>query len=274
MKDIIRKTILTCSLFIIMQTIIGLIIAVPLSLINGANKEDPTLTHPGFIAVSLILADILSIWSIHKLLGTIRFKESFARHKKMTNRRALAMILGTFAFVVGTFGIDLLNEQLDLTDQLEDMFFELSHNWIGILCLAVLGPITEELIFREGIAGYWLRNGAKPWIAIVVSSFIFGVIHMNPVQIFSAFAIGLLLGTIYWKTGNVWLCSAMHILNNTTSVLLLNIYGREANDMQFTGLLGSTSAVWGCIIACTISCLCLLHVFSKLLQVHSTKDRK
>lgn len=264
MKETIWKTILTCLLFVIMQGIIGTLIALPLAFQNKPN-ESPSLAYPGLLAAAIIVSDIASVWAIWKLLGTIRPKETFAIPEKPTSKRVLAICLGTLAFITGTFGINLLTEQIDITDQLEAEFLAMSHNWIGILGLSIAGPVTEELVFREGITGYWLRKGHSPWVAIIVSSLIFGLIHMNPVQVFSAFLIGLLLGTLYWKTRNIWLCSAMHILNNSVSVLLLYIYGEESNDMFLTGLLGSAEMAWIGIFVCTLVSIGLAYAFCRLM---------
>ncbi len=264
MKEILWKTILTCCTFLFMQAFFGLVVA-GLLLLLGRTEQASSLTSPGLIAGATILSDIASIWIAATFWHTIRIKETWQLPKKMTSKRAWAISLGALAFIVGTFGVGLLNEQFDLADQLEEQFMSLSHNWVGILCIAIIGPITEELLFREGIAGYWLRQGHNPWLAILVSSLLFGLVHMNPTQIFSAFFIGLLLGTLYWKTRNIWLCSLMHILNNSLSLLMLNIYGEKANEMRLTDEIGNVPLTWSLIAVCLIVSITLLHAFCSLM---------
>ena len=56
----------------------------------------------------------------------------------------------------------------------------MANNLWGILGIALVGPVVEELVFREGIQGTMERGGVKPWIAILVSALCFGLIHFNP----------------------------------------------------------------------------------------------
>ena len=66
-----------------------------------------------------------------------------------------------------------------------------------------MAPLVEELLFRGAIQGYMLREGMKPLNAILIASAIFGTVHMNPIQVPFAFAIGLIFGWLYYSTGSV-----------------------------------------------------------------------
>ena len=49
------------------------------------------------------------------------------------------------------------------------------------------------------------------WVAILVTSAIFGVFHVMPHAVVNAFVIGLWLGVLAWRTGSIWpsiLCHA------------------------------------------------------------------
>ena len=50
--------------------------------------------------------------------------------------------------------------------------------------------------------------------AVVFSSFIFAVIHLNFSQAIFAFFIGLILGTLYIRTGNMKYNFCLHLINN------------------------------------------------------------
>lgn len=106
-----------------------------------------------------------------------------------------------------------------LPNILEDTFNLLQSGWLGIFCIAISGPILEELLFRGAITKALLRH-YSPAKAIVLSSVIFGVFHINPAQILPAFLIGLLLTWIYYKTASLIPCILVHILNNSLSVYL------------------------------------------------------
>ena len=102
---------------------------------------------------------------------------------------------------------------------MEQSFDILQSGWGGILAIAIVGPILEELLFRGAITKALLQK-FSPGKAIFISALIFGIFHINPVQILPAFLIGLLLGWIYYKTASLIPCILMHILNNSLSVYL------------------------------------------------------
>lgn len=77
----------------------------------------------------------------------------------------------------------------------------------------IIGPVCEEIIFRGIILKGFLKS-YSPKKAIVYSALIFGVIHLMPLQVISAFFAGLVLGYIYYKTKSLWLPIIIHVLNN------------------------------------------------------------
>ncbi len=91
-------------------------------------------------------------------------------------------------------------------------------NILAMIMVAVLAPIFEELVFRKLIIDRTRRYGE--WIAILYSSLAFGLFHCNLYQIFYAFVIGILLGYVYVRTGNIILTIIMHMSLNATSSIL------------------------------------------------------
>ena len=88
---------------------------------------------------------------------------------------------------------------------------------LSFLCLALMGGISEETIFRAmliPIGMRYLKGKNRAWTVIIVSSVIFGPLHMinilvgaDPVmtviQAFMATCGGFVLGGIYLRTGSV-----------------------------------------------------------------------
>lgn len=129
---------------------------------------------------------------------------------------ALTVIIGLSAIWL----LEVLMSHLSfLPNLLEQQFDILQSSWLGILCIALLAPIFEEILFR-GIITKSLLQEYRPGSAIVLSALIFGVVHLNPVQVVSACIIGLLLGWMYYKTASLIPCIAIHIINNSLSVYL------------------------------------------------------
>ena len=95
----------------------------------------------------------------------------------------------------GVVALDFCAEILDLPDMMEDMFIGLGSDPWGIVSIAIIGPVAEEVLFRWGIMRHYMPGGA--WRAILISALAFGIIHMNPAQVPFAAAMGVLLGILF-----------------------------------------------------------------------------
>ena len=95
-----------------------------------------------------------------------------------------------------------------------------------VLPVAILGPISEELLFR-GVVLPWLLRWQKPWTAIVVSAAMFGALHLfyGPYLAIVAFY-GLVLGWARVKSGGVKASIALHMAINGTASAVLLLSGR------------------------------------------------
>lgn len=131
---------------------------------------------------------------------------------------------GIFGFIILAFGLSFMLLPLDLEDLgMTAQFNEMKNSWLCIILLCFVGPMAEEFTFREGILRTLLNNNLHPWMAILTSAFAFGVIHVDPMQMIPAVIMGIALGVLYYKTGDLRLCLIAHILNNTLAVVELEI---------------------------------------------------
>ena len=94
-----------------------------------------------------------------------------------------------------------------------------SNPWAMLLFAGIATPIVEELIFRRFLLGRLRPLGEG--IAIVISSAIFAVFHMNFTQLFFTFFCGLVWGWVYCRSGKFWHVCFLHIAYNTVYGLLL-----------------------------------------------------
>ena len=97
-----------------------------------------------------------------------------------------------------------------------------------ILGYAVLPALFEEFAYRGVVLQSLRRYG--DWFAILVSAFLFGMMHGNIVQIPFAFMVGIVLGYCTVVSGTMWVGVAIHFGNNLLSSLqgiLENAYGES-----------------------------------------------
>ena len=84
--------------------------------------------------------------------------------------------------------------------------------------VAISPAIAEEFAFRGFLFGT-LKEKYKPWVASVVSAVLFGAYHMNLLQFVGGLMMGLGLGYVAYKSGNIWIGVIMHFINNGLSVI-------------------------------------------------------
>lgn len=130
--------------------------------------------------------------------------------------------------VAGGAGLIVLTDALMswlsfLPDLMEGTFTQMSGDVLGVLCLVVLGPVLEELLFRGAVTRLLLQQ-YRPWTAIVLSGLIFGIFHINPAQIPGAALMGVFLAWLYWRTQSMVPGIVLHVLNNGLSVWLMSAY--------------------------------------------------
>ncbi|KMZ53346.1 CAAX amino protease family protein [Dorea sp. D27] len=89
---------------------------------------------------------------------------------------------------------------------------------IQVICLGILVPICEELVFR-GLMFKRMRARAGYLQSAIYSSVVFAILHVNLVQMIYSFVLGLMLAYIYEKYGSIKAPVAAHVVMNIFSVL-------------------------------------------------------
>ena len=78
---------------------------------------------------------------------------------------------------------------------------------LGILVMAILVPVTEEIIHRGIVQSGFVQRG--PIVAIGVSALLFAVFHQPSSYVF-VFLIGIALGIQFWRTRTLWATFITH----------------------------------------------------------------
>ncbi len=238
-----KKALLSAFTYLLISqvgtAILMLIIAIIFKL---ADKTYPVYTVMSIAYIYFMIFGVLVCW---KGLKVMEIPATF----KASKMKCGWVLMALAAAFCTAFAGDLLTEITRLPNFIEDtMMQELSDSIWGILTVVIVGPIAEELVFREGICGYLAHNGAKPGKAVWVSAVLFGLIHLNPAQVLVAMLIGLALGVIYIKTGNIVLTSIIHILNNLVAVIQTRVLGDKAEDFSMVEWVGGNIPACICII--------------------------
>lgn len=123
------------------------------------------------------------------------------------------LLLPMMTFINGVSSIFVDNEVVTMLD-------ETSKNplWLQLAGMALAPAIVEEFVFR-GLIFHGLKK-RNPFWAIIISSLLFGAIHMNVNQFLYAFAMGIFFSLITYATGSMWPSTIMHFIYNAQSVIL------------------------------------------------------
>ncbi len=128
---------------------------------------------------------------------------------------------------------------------------------VSLLSVSVMAPLFEEWLCR-GLVLRGLMKKMNPAWAIVVSAAFFAVLHMNPWQAVAAFALGLLFGYVYYRTGSLKLTMLMHCVNNTFSVLISRV--PDFKDAESFMDILSPWAYAGVYVSCVLMIACALII--------------
>lgn len=170
------------------------------------------------------------------------------------------MLLCVLLIFASMFAFNILAEELGLPDTLAETLQQVSNNVLGCVSIAVLAPILEEVLFRGAIQGYLMRK-YNPTVGIVVASAIFGLIHMNPIQIFYAFFLGLIFGWIYYRTRSLMPVVIGHVLNNSLAAASMILAGAEEEEEA----LMSTAEKGAIVLAAVVAAFVLMRLIGRML---------
>ncbi len=251
------KPILAVLVYGASQLVCGLLLWLEQYVSNGVKISDANATTPTTLALCLLASGVLAALIVWKPMGMIRLPATFSTMGCTAKHATVGLVTG----LLGVVALNLMGELTDLPDNMAETLRTVATTPLGILAVCVVGPVCEELVFREGIQGYLHRNGTHPAMAIVVASLLFGILHFNPVQTFFASLMGIVLGTLYYRTGSILLCGLLHVLNNSLAVAQMMILGDEADDFSLFDVFGGQINGIAVMVICGLVCIALLHWF-------------
>lgn len=90
--------------------------------------------------------------------------------------------------------------------------YAMDTNPLKVLVMVIFAPLLEEYVCRKQIIDRTLRYGEKT--AVILSAAVFGLLHQNLFQFFYAFALGLVFGYIYTRSGRLRYTVILHAIVN------------------------------------------------------------
>ncbi|MFA5191117.1 MAG: type II CAAX endopeptidase family protein [Verrucomicrobiia bacterium] len=200
--------------------IVGLTIpvAVAASLLFKVNPAE----YPGTMGCINLVA-FGAILTLGALLTKAPLREVFPM-QPIRFALVLPLILSMLGAVIVLSEVDnWMRSMLPMPRWLVEFFADLmtakNGFWGSLFTLSFVAPVTEELFFR-GLVMRGFLSRYSVCTSVLVSSLLFGIIHLNPWQLVSATMLGLLFGWWFVRTRSLLPCLAGHALANSALVFI------------------------------------------------------
>ena len=137
---------------------------------------------------------------------------------------------------------------------------------LGLIVIAVIPGIGEELLFRGLIQDKLIAIFRNPHAGIWVAGFLFGLFHFQFYGLVPRMLLGVLFGYLYWWSGSLMLAIVAHLFNNGFTLIMVYLYQQDlvGFDIEGTSEISSTTvAVFGLFFGL------LLYYFFKVIKHQS-----
>jgi sodium transport system permease protein len=149
---------------------------------------------------------------------------------------------------------DLLSERQPLVQELRNLRDGEGMAWWMYLVVFVLLPaVCEELAFRGFILS-GLRRRFPVWTAILISSLLFAVYHLNAFQALPTFILGVVLGVLTVRSGSIFPGMLFHLLYNgmLIGVPLLAHFGYTDESVPLQAVFHPAVTMFLAVLACAL----------------------
>ncbi|MEN9299838.1 MAG: hypothetical protein RLZZ429_2151 [Bacteroidota bacterium] len=205
-------------------------------------------------------------------------------NKQINAKQLLIVVLITFAGMVLSGSLGMLNQQIPLSEgllkqaqQLENTYKNAMMNMahmtsftdylLAMLVMALAPAIFEEVLFRGSFQQVFVGWTKNAWAGIIITSILFSAIHFSFFGFLPRIALGLILGLIFFYTNNLWLSILLHFLNN--GFVVTQLYILTAQGKSIDKVMDETMPIWWGIIA-----LVILVVLFRLLITETALFKK
>lgn len=226
----IKSSFLWILLFVIFQGI-GIITAVIFDGVISGNgiTTEPEKLNPIVLIFGILLGSaIVTAMRAKYLCSMLSYKND--KNAWMISIAGIAIIFAS-SWLYQTYMLP------DQKIQPETILFlrAMQSGWMGIgityLAAAVFAPVLEEILFRGQLQGAIANkltkmNASNSHIyAILITSAVFALIHVQPLAMPLLFLTGLVMGYIRYLTNSLIMPIAIHIVINSIGITMIYLTG-------------------------------------------------
>ena len=187
--------------------ILGMLLLSPVNFLLAKffDKEISTLVY-------YLVGIGIPLWIVYSIRKRKSDNHSF--NLEIKNNRIIPFVtIGALALLIGV--ISPIGNLIPIPESFKKIFMEIAtrSSFFTFTLMVIAAPILEELIFRGIILDGLLKN-YSPFKSILISSLLFGLVHLNPWQFVTGFILGIFSGWVYYKTRSLLPTIIMHAAVN------------------------------------------------------------
>lgn len=139
---------------------------------------------------------------------------------------------------------------------------------ISLVVIGLLPGIFEEVCFRGGLQNILTKWFKNPWVAILVTAILFSAIHISYYGFLVRFALGIVLGLVFYFSGSLWLSILFHFLYNGLQVTALYVATMSGNKASKD--IEQNFPLWAGVIALAL----IVYAFIKFREISLAQQQK
>lgn len=222
------------ALSLAMQLGIGMVVMFVMAVMVGFQNADGNLTSEAMMQMAMeqYMDNAIAVVALYHIIGILVFGLwyyfAYGKKKRPVNAEKAGVkgiVIIVFMGVLLQFLVSgILGILMETFPKMFESYLQLMENAgftemtvMAFVSTVIMAPIGEELLCRGIIMRLAEKVSVKFWIINCIQALAFGIIHANLVQGTYAFLLALVLGYIYKKYHNIWLCMLLHAVINFCS---------------------------------------------------------
>jgi len=215
----IKNAVFLCLLLLGLQLVVGLIPRIIINIFEIYTES--ILLEIGKIFINLLPSAFVIYIGYKK--SHKKFNEVFVFNDVSSN-----LWIATTVFMCGFVIIcseinNVLEHVLPMPRNIYEIFETVLGNKyiiISVVSVGIIPAFIEEMLFRGVILNGFKENYSRKK-AIIASSLLFGIVHLNPWQFVTAFILGMISAWVCLKMKSLTLSIYMHLFNNIAAVFVM-----------------------------------------------------
>lgn len=246
-KLTVVKAIVLVVLGITIPHVIGFILGIVYVIVNpiSSQEEFTNFVNSSYFVQVLLIVIAQSTFLIMALVINKKYEKKIAINNEFNFKNLnLTLLLSITIFTVCFISISSEIESLiasiigriELFSQSLNALAKMPNAGgliVALVTIGLLPAVIEELFFR-GLIQKKLSINIGSNKAIIITSILFSLIHINPTVLVSIFLLSLFMGYIYKKTDKLIYPVLIHFINNCIAVLLTRYDFYEMESITYS----------------------------------------